>query len=282
MKNTIAKKLVSLFSILIVGIFFMLGCGGGSYTKPKPSVNYQNLDLAKKAEYDSLLEKREYLKTLEKRTNNEWLKAHEAKEKYKESDPLGIKRKHSNTWVDLMKQEKESWAKLEKIRTESNIIESKIDKIAEESNKSCFPSDIQVLMKDGTHKPISSIIKGDEVVVYDIAKNTISNSTVNEIMISSNNHYYVLNNSIKATAYERFLTQDGWKRIREIQEGDKIFNGNDYISVNHIEKVLVDDEVYNLNINSNHNFFVSYDAQNNMLVHNSGGGGGGGSDGGGK
>jgi hypothetical protein len=272
MKTRMTKKSVLIIPIFVMGIFFILGSipPGFGDRKERPQVNYENLDLAKKTEYDSLTERRVLLEAHKKKKHEEY---RIADKKCVESQGKDSRVKNEISKIS---------SELTKVQTEIEKVEKRIDKIAEESNKSCFPSDIQVLMKDGTHKPISSIAKGDEVVVYDIAKDTISNSTVNEVMISSNNHYYVLNNSIKATAYERFLTQNGWKKIREIKEGDKIFNGNDYISVNHIEKVWVDDEVYNLNINSNHNFFVSYDAQNNMLVHNSGGGGGGGSDGGGK
>ncbi|PLY07776.1 MAG: hypothetical protein C0625_04210 [Arcobacter sp.] len=148
--------------------------------------------------------------------------------------------------------------------------------IANESKKSCFPKDVKVLVSENEYKDISDINIGDNVLVYDIGNDKISNSIVKEKFIDVNNHYYKLNDSIEATAFERFLTKDGWKIVREIKKGDYLFNGNSYEKIVSIEKIVKDLDVYNLHIDSSHNFFVSKDGENFLLIHNTGGGSGGG------
>jgi hypothetical protein len=159
-------------------------------------------------------------------------------------------------------------------RKQEKIQEKKL-KSKNESQQTCFPKNTKVVMYDGSLKAIDTITKGDKVMIYDIANDTIGSSIVNEKYVDNNNHMYIINNSIQATAYERFLTQAGWKRINSINTTDSVFNGNSFIDVNSISKVKKDLTVYNLNINSTHNFFVSYGQDDEwFLIHNSGYGGG--------
>ncbi len=161
-------------------------------------------------------------------------------------------------------------------RKQEKIQEEKL-RIKNESQQTCFPKNTKVVMYDGSLKAIDTIAKGDKVMIYDIANDTIGSSSVNKKYVDKNNHMYIINNSIQATAYERFLTQAGWKRMNSINTTDSVFNGNSFIDVNSISKVKKNLTVYNLNINSTHNFFVSYGQDDEwFLIHNSSGGGGGG------
>ena len=158
-----------------------------------------------------------------------------------------------------------------------------MDKIVDEVEKACFPEDTLIVMADGTKKSIGEVKVGESVMIYDIGNDLISSSTINKKFVTPNNHLYILNDSIKATAYERFLTLKGWKKIRELTSSDKIFDGNSYVEVKSLTKVEKEIDVYNLNINSTHNFFVARKNKNELfLIHNTSGGGSGGSDGGGK
>jgi len=122
-----------------------------------------------------------------------------------------------------------------------------------ESKKSCFPKETKILLSNGQSVTIDSINPNDEVMIYDIAKNEIGSSTVREVYVSDNNHVYIINDALSATAYERFLTRErGWLKIRDIKLGDAIFNGNTYETVSSITKVLKNQAVYNLNIDSTH------------------------------
>lgn len=185
--------------------------------------------------------------------------------------------------IDRLKWQSESVAnQLKSLKTELGLVESDIDSVKSETKKTCFPSNTKILLANGSNKEISKIKKGDLVMVYDAGKDEISASKVNKIFISDNNHMYVINSSIHATAYERFLTQDkGWLKIRDLRVGEKIFNGNSYGKIDKIDKILKKQKVYNLNIISQHNFFVSNDGNKYFLIHNSSGGHGGGGSGGG-
>lgn len=272
------KKILLLSIIVATGIILMSGSYFGkpdAYKDPiRLKVNEHNLNTAQKIELDKL-------KKEERKLNELYKKQFErvdsiAKvviyEETREGFVIG-KMKYPKKY----EKSKDALNKIDNARRETR---KKIDAIARESQKSCFPKETQILLSDGTFKEIGALNKGDTVTVYDIANDSITVSQINDIMIDTNNHYYVLNNDTKATAYERFLTKDGWKRIRNIQKGDEIFNGNSYEKVVSIEKIIVNDKVYNLNIENNHNFFVSSDGTTQMLVHNSPSGGGGSSGGG--
>jgi hypothetical protein len=155
-------------------------------------------------------------------------------------------------------------------------INSKMDQVLEEAAKSCFPASTTILMDGGGIKQIAEIKIGDVVMVYDIATDTMSTAPVKKLYTDDNNHYYTVNEEVKATAYERFLTRRGWRKIRDLSLQDEIFNGNDFEKVSSLDKTAADLKVYNMQIDTAHNFFVSSDGQNFLLVHNSGGGGGGG------
>jgi hypothetical protein len=294
--NKKVRKALLLSAVFGSGMFFLLGSMPGhniaTIDPPKVSHIYtENLSLAKQEEVKQLKRQEIDLKIATRKNNqltNRLIYEKERtleecmKEKKKVNPYVSLEEgvKHKK-YVAATKKVQDSNDEASRIDMELQRVQSKLNKLAEESRTSCFPKDTQVLLSNGTYKYISDLKQGDKLTVYDIAQDAITESTVNKVFIDENNHYYVINNSLKATAYERFLTTHGWETIKTLQVGDKIFNGNSYIEVSSIEKIHIDDKVYNLNINDNHNFFVSYDGKNSLLVHNSGGGGGGG-DGGGK
>jgi hypothetical protein len=143
-----------------------------------------------------------------------------------------------------------------------------------ESINACFSKNTFIKTAEGTSKMISNIRKGDKVLVYDFMNDSYKVSKVEKIFINSNNHFYIINDNLKITAFERFLTDRGWKRVLELKIGDKIYNGRTYVEIKSIKKVRGDFTVYNLKIKDTHNFFVSADGDNFYIVHNCGGGGG--------
>lgn len=299
--NTKIKKAILVSAVLGSGVFFLLGSVGGSSVsmpnaKLHTDVDYiytENLSLAKQEEVKKLKREEIDIKIAQRENASLTNRLIAQKEKALEEALKDKQRVDKYASLEEAKRHKKYVAACEKVQDsnreasdltrELQRVQGQLNKIAEESRKSCFPKDTQVLLSDGTYKYISDLKQGDVLTVYDIGKDAITESTVNKIFIDENNHYYVINNSIKATAYERFLTSHGWETIKTLQVGDKIFNGNSYTEVSSIEKIRINDTVYNLNINENHNFFVSYDGKNSLLVHNTGGGsGGGGAGGGGK
>eukprot|EP01156_Anaeramoeba_ignava_P014676 Anaeramoba_ignava/a609962_9.p1 GENE.a609962_9~~a609962_9.p1 ORF type:complete len:328 (-),score=21.19 a609962_9:816-1799(-) len=200
--------------------------------------------------------------------------------------PLSGGMKMTDTYSDPEQAIKhERWRKeqseivIEGLKKENNDLDGEMDKIVDEVEKACFPEDTLIVMADGTKKSISEVKVGESVMIYDIGNDLISSSTINKKFVTPNNHLYILNGSIKATAYERFLTLKGWKKIRELTSSDKVFDGNSYVAVKSLTKMEKEMDVYNLNINSTHNFFVARKDKNELfLIHNTSGG----SDGGGK
>jgi intein/homing endonuclease len=276
------KKILPLGLVVVVGMLFMLGSEVDPHV-PRPSVNHSNLTLSQKIELEKLQQELEFWRDKNIKATEAFVifskrdKRNAKVTENKDADGRVVSVSRVTTISDATK---EAHKEVFTTSTRMQQIEAKIDKIAIESRKSCFPPETQVLLSDGSLKAISALQEGDSVTVYDIATDNISVSAIDEVLIDTNNHYYVLNGTVKATAYERFLTKEGWKRIRYIQKGDAIFDGNSYQNVESIEKIHVSDTVYNLSIKDNHNFFVSHDGSTQMLVHNTPSGGGGSSGGG--
>ena len=269
--------------VLSLGVFFMFGCMGSSGFEPyKPDTS--KMDAAQKEKFNELSQRKEELERQESvhrskyQEYNKQMQDPSVNQRVVDTFTAGTSRKLRN--MELSQKMTSEQLKIDDLRAEIREIDREMDKMIQESQKSCFPKDAKIVMSDGSLKPIQEIVVNDRVMIYDIAKDEIGDSKINEVYVSDNNHLYILNNTLKATAYERFLTDDGWKKMRDIKIGDKIFNGNQYVIVEEKEKIKEDLVVYNLNVDTSHNFFVTDESSNTFLVHNSGGGGGGG--GGGK
>jgi hypothetical protein len=140
----------------------------------------------------------------------------------------------------------------------------------------CFPAGTLVRIGDGGFKRIEDVTQGDVLMTYDIGNDLLKTRPVMEVYEFYNNHYFIINKKLKVTAGERFLTPEGWKRVKYLQKGDHILDGrkNEEVTSLNLVRGLV--KVYNLHVADSHNFFVSPDETATYLVHNSGGGGGGG------
>ena len=276
MKTALSLRSIGLVSVCFVGVFFMFG-SGEKYSTPAKIMMPEGMHELRSFEssYKSVIDSfspSQRLKYDQLRTKKEEII-------YKQRD-LEIQ---SELLPEVPKTYEDRKRKTEIILIEDIFrkqlieIDDEMHKMVGEGQQSCFPKGTKIVMHDGSLKPIHEINKGDKVLIYNIANDEITYSTVNENYIDTNNHMYILNDSIHATAYERFLTKNGWKRMNQLSLTDVVFNGNSFIKVNSINKVKKDIEVYNLNINSTHNFFVTYKNDDEwFLVHNSGGGGGGG------
>jgi hypothetical protein len=176
------------------------------------------------------------------------------------------------------KQSEREFAVTEIVEKQRDLsrVDHQIDQLLAEQAKSCFPAATTILMSDGSTRPIAEVKVGDRVIVYDIAREIMDTAPVMEIFTTENNHYYQVNERVAATAYERFLTRRGWRKVRDLTFQDEVFNGNSFEKVSSLDKTTTALTVYNLRIDTAHNFFVSNDGEAFLLVHNTGGGGGGG------
>jgi flagellar basal body rod protein FlgF len=275
--------------VVSVGLFFLVGSGGKNpKTEGWTTIERTREQLSpdERKQYDDLKQKRDYAQRARDRQYNEyWDKRYkevgdnQASSEGRQLDAVI----HQGGWSSTFEQGPGAYEfanKIRKIDNHINQIDRQINKLLTEHVRVCFPPETLILMADSTHKAIKEIKIGDQVTVYDIATESIGVSSVSAVSVSENDHFYQINGGIKATAHERFMTKDGWKKIRDITVGDEIFNGNDYDKVSTIIKSPINSTVYNLTVSSSHNFFVSYEGKSNMLVHNSSGGHGGGSSGG--
>ena len=62
---------------------------------------------------------------------------------------------------------------------------------------------------------------GDRVWSVDSAGNRMAADVLDTYNVR-NNHYYLINGKIKVTATHRFFTEDGEKRVHDLEVGDKI------------------------------------------------------------
>jgi hypothetical protein len=260
----------------------------------RPLSKYEKLsmDPAKKQKYDDLQKKREWHQQHIKQAEMDRIGADLAIIKVLQGnpagDPVGMDSAPRDPAEEIKHQEwikKQADLVADGLGKDLKDIDREMDNILNEADRSCFPKGTQIVMFDGKTKSIDEIVSGDKVMVYDIGKDEISSSVVEHTWLDENNHLYVLNDAIRATAYERFLTKEGWKKMRDIEVGEYIFNGNHYTKVFSKAKEHLSLDVYNLTIAQSHNFFIlpANASEAPFLVHNTpGGGSSGGSSGGGK
>jgi hypothetical protein len=155
------------------------------------------------------------------------------------------------------------------------LLESAYSELVIGTTSGCFPAGTLVRIGDGGFKRIENVRPGDVLMTYDIGSDLFTTSPVKEVYLFDNNHYYVVNNKLKVTAGERFLTPEGWKRAQYLKTGDYILSARRMKEVTSVTLVHEPVKVYNLHVANSHNFYVAPDKTVTYLVHNSGGGGGG-------
>ncbi|MCK5310639.1 MAG: hypothetical protein KAJ62_00920 [Desulfobacteraceae bacterium] len=152
-------------------------------------------------------------------------------------------------------------------------LESKKAEILRQESASCFPGETFIQTKEGRLKPIMQIKAGEMIMAFDIGSQTNVPRRVLKAYKDTNNHYYLINKAIKATAYERFLTTNGWEKVMNLKKGDiiKTNQGLETIDSLIIENGIL--EVYNLQVEESHTFYVAGQGDKLYLVHNTSGGG---------
>lgn len=139
----------------------------------------------------------------------------------------------------------------------------------------CFSADTEVLLPGGVLKPIRHIEEGERIVVFNEDSGALDVRPVIGKYQFCQNHYFLLNHSIRVTAMHRFSTNEGWVRVKDLKLGTQLKTQDGWTVLESKEVIGVDGDVFNLQVEEHHNFFVAAD-ETNYLVHNTGGGGGGG------
>jgi hypothetical protein len=128
---------------------------------------------------------------------------------------------------------------------------------------SCFVDGVQVELVDGSEKNVSEISVGDEV------KTDKGDGVVTKIYPSKagGQKLYGFNDKEPfVTEVHPFMTQDGWKKISEVTEGDTLYrNGKGIVTVESITSTEIpeDTPVYNFHVDGHETYFAD-----GYLVHN--------------
>jgi len=131
--------------------------------------------------------------------------------------------------------------------------------------RQCLTSDSFISTKDGM-KQIIDIKEGDIILSYKEGK--IIETEVTHLHNNGIQPTYIVTfkdgKYIKSTDNHRYLTDNGWKYLSELESGSKILNiDNEYSEIHSINS-LGEEEVYDLTVPETANFFA-----NGLCVHNS-------------
>ena len=128
---------------------------------------------------------------------------------------------------------------------------------------SCFVAGVQVELADGVEKNIT------EISVGDIVKTKDGNGSVVKVFHSKagKQKLYGFNDKEPfVTEAHPFMTQDGWKKVSELEVGDTLYrNGLGIDTVDSIEskEIAEDTPVYNFHVDNQENYYAD-----GYLVHN--------------
>ena len=130
----------------------------------------------------------------------------------------------------------------------------------------CFTKGTKVKTPLG-YATIESLKKGDLVKSYDTKVEAKVDSEVTETFLHENHDgYLVINGNIKPTSNHPFYSNGDWVDAGELSVGDKILHvdGLEH-TVESIENYDDTIDVYNIEVDGNHNYYAE-----NYLVHNKG------------
>ncbi|MCP3759357.1 PA14 domain-containing protein [Streptomyces sp. TBY4] len=142
-----------------------------------------------------------------------------------------------------------------------------------------FTPDTQVVMADGTAKPISEVQEGDQVQATDPATGATAGEPVAGVITGHGTKHLIDIGlaaphavTITATAGHPIYVQDrGWVNAGDIRTGDLLRNSSGVVRVTsvHDRGEVADQTVYNLSISRIHTYHVQAGADR-VLVHNTG------------
>ena len=135
----------------------------------------------------------------------------------------------------------------------------------------CFPYDQNIETNDGKYKIgqlYNMFMNNEKLPLVKTYNETTEEFEYKRILNAWNRGEKPLikltcgNREIKCTANHRFLTTNGWKEAGELKNGNLIkttpdFNSYGLISVNDVQPVLNSENVYDIEVEDNHNFIVT-------------------------
>lgn len=141
----------------------------------------------------------------------------------------------------------------------------------------CFTPDTEVLMADGSSKPIAEVAVGDEVLAYNpetaaSEARRVSDTFVHEQVATI--QVTTAAGTITSTANHPFhVDGKGWITVGELEAGDLLRTPDGHhVEVFTIQATGRAETVHNLNVEGLHNYHVTTTDGTAVLVHNDGAG----------
>jgi hypothetical protein len=157
---------------------------------------------------------------------------------------------------------------------ERNYLKRKLSELQarkkEKVGDGCFDPETRVVMADGRLREIYRVKEGDLVKTFNLQKGVVENKKVLKTYAFPAKGYYLINDSLKATAKHKFLMAGPevvWKEAAELKKGDKIKAADGFINVESIEWVAGIDTSYNFRVAENQAYIVS-EGGHQYVVHN--------------
>jgi hypothetical protein len=139
-----------------------------------------------------------------------------------------------------------------------------------------FPGDTQVLLSNGTHKPISQVHAGDLLLANDPATGAFRPEPVTEAFSHSTDRLVDITladgGTLTSTAGHRvFVDGRGWTYVSDLHSGDRLraADGSPHrITALRDRSGLQPQQVFDLTVDGLHTFYVRTTAGQDVLVHN--------------
>lgn len=272
----VIKKLFCVMSTCLLFAVLLQGCltsgsGKSSVKASSPKTNSEELAQLDQqiATTKSLIEGYEKFQTDQLRQAAVNAREHDRSRGWAKLDGKPTYEEISNRSYDQAAATEKEIARLNK---KLQQLEGQKSKLMNQSS-GCFLPETLVQMEDGSLKPLAQLQPGQKVLTYDIgAERRVSRPVVKTYFVEAN-HLYTINKQLTATGGERLLSQDGWKKIRDLRQGEYIHIGGKMEEIESIDYVREDHTLYNIQVAGTHNFYVVTSNGATFLVHNSGGGG---------
>lgn len=157
----------------------------------------------------------------------------------------------------------------ERTKLEQAIAQSSRTSFA--SGGSCFTPDTQIQLPQGTQS-IVNLSAGEHLLVYNEETGDLTQRQILNVFRATEDHYFLINNDIRVTAMHRFMTGDGWVRAKDLKPGMRLKVVNGWKALESKKLIETPVEVFNMEVEEHHDFFVM-GGKDGYLVHNTGGGG---------
>jgi PKD repeat protein len=129
---------------------------------------------------------------------------------------------------------------------------------------SCLLGGTEILLADGTSKPIEQVRPGDMVASLDETTGVRAQARVTQVMPGTSAMHLVINGSLRVTDRHPFLVAGQWLAAGEIMVGDALLRADGTMEpVRCIDVVEGEETVYDLTVEPTHTFFAD-----GVLVHN--------------